>query len=166
VSAEAVMPRRRSWPRLPWLLLALSVVLNIFFIGGAFWVRMETRGPMAAIERFEHVARQLSLDGDQRAAFDHFIRLMRMRTRLMHETNRPLIDRAWTELAKPQPDDAVLNQIFTEAAENRRAYQVDISKAFRAFLAVLSDDQRKEFVELARRRQDPKIPPILRQLTP
>jgi Spy/CpxP family protein refolding chaperone len=167
VSADVVAPQHSLRRRLPWLLLALSLALNICFIGGVFWVRMEAaRGQMAPAERFERVAQQLSLDGNQRAAFDHFIRALRMRTRQMRETNQPLIAEAWGELGKAQPDDAALTRLLTEAADNRRAFQLDTSRALRGFLAVLTDEQRARFVELARNREDRNIPPILRQLVP
>ncbi|MBV9523209.1 MAG: periplasmic heavy metal sensor [Alphaproteobacteria bacterium] len=167
MSADVATPRPRLRPRLPWLLLALSLALNICFIGGVLWVRAQAaRGQMAPAERFEHVSQQLSLNADQHAAFERFIRALRMRTRQMHETNHPLIEEAWSELAKAQPDDAVLNRVFTESANNRRAYQLDTSQALRGFLAVLTDAQRARFVELARNREDRSVPPLLRQLAP
>jgi uncharacterized membrane protein len=167
VSADIVVSQPGARPRLLWVLLALSVALNLFFIGGVFWLRTEaSRMPLAPAERFEMVARQLSLDASQRAAFDKFIGVMRMRTRHLRESNQPLIEETWNELAKPKPDDALIDRNLDEAANSRHAYQLDTSRALRGFLAVLSDQQRQAFVELAKNRQNRDVPPLLRQLVP
>jgi hypothetical protein len=89
-----------------------------------------------------------------------------MRSRHLRESNQPLIEETWVELAKPKPDDALIDHNLDEAANNRHAYQVDTSRALRAFLAVLSDQQRETFVDLAKNRQNRDVPPLLRQLVP
>jgi uncharacterized membrane protein len=164
---ESVPQRRGPPPRLPWILLALSLALNLFFVGGAFWVRSEAaRAQLPPAERFELVARQLSLDANQRAAFDRFIGALRMRSRHMRENNQPLLEQAWGELAKPKPDDSLVDHILDETASNRRAYQLDTSHALRNFLATLSDEQRATFVALAKNAKNRDVPPLLRQLVP
>ena len=165
--AESVPQRRGLPPRLPWILLALSLALNLFFVGGAVWVRSEAaRAQLPPAERFEQVARQLSLDANQRAAFDRFIGALRLRTRHMREINQPLLEEAWGELAKAKPDDALVDRLLDETASNRHAYQLDTSHALRNFLATLSDPQRATFVDLAKNRQNRDVPPLLRQLVP
>ena len=167
MSAEIVVSQPGARPRLVWVLLALSVALNLFFIGGVFWLRAEaSRMQLPPAERFEMVARQLSLDPSQRAAFDKFIGVMRMRTRHLRESNQPLIEETWNEMAKSQPDDALIEHNLDEAANSRHAYQLDTSRALRSFLAVLSDQQRQAFVDLAKNRQNHNVPPLLRQLVP
>jgi uncharacterized membrane protein len=163
--AESAAPRRGGLPRLPWILLALSLALNAFFVGGFFWVRGEaTRAQMRPAERFELIAHDLNLDTKQRAAFEHFIGIMRMRSRHLREANLPLIEEAWGELAKPKPDDGLIDRNLDTAATNRHAFQLDTSHALRGFLSALSDDQRRQFVEFAKNRQNRDLPPILRQL--
>jgi len=164
---ESVAPRRGVLPRLPWILLALSLALNLFFIGGFFWVRGEAaRAQMRPAERFELIAHELNLDAKQRGAFEHFVGLMRMRARHLRESNQPLIEEAWGELAKPKPDDAVIDHDLEAAAANRHAFQVETSHALRSFLAGLSDELRTRFVEFAKNRQNRDVPPLLRQLQP
>jgi uncharacterized membrane protein len=165
---EAIVaaPRPRQWrSRLTLVLLALSLALNVFFIGGVFWLKSQAmRAQMSPPERARLVARQLSLDDTQRAAFDQFIKTARQRTRELHETSTPLIEQAWGELAKPNPDEALLDRLAAESADNRRRYQVDLGHALRSFLATLSDEQRRTFVELLRQRQNRGMPPFMRQL--
>ncbi|MDB5405788.1 MAG: hypothetical protein JWL84_700 [Rhodospirillales bacterium] len=164
--AIAAAPRPRRWrSRLPLILLALSLALNFFFIGGAFWLKSQAlRAQMTPPERARLVARQLSLDDNQRAAFDEFIKTARQRTRELREANKPLIEQAWGELAKANPDEALLDRLAGASADNRRRYQVDLAHALRGFLATLSDEQRRTFVDLLRQRQNRNMPPFMRQL--
>jgi Spy/CpxP family protein refolding chaperone len=167
VSADIAVSQGGARPRLLWVLLTLSLALNLFFIGGVFWLRTEaSQAHLAPAERFEMVARQLSLDANQRTAFDKFIGMMRLRTRHLRENNQPLIEEIWAELAKAKPDDAMIDHALDETANNRHTYQLDTSHALRAFLAVLSDEQREAFVSLAKNRMNHDVPPLLRQLMP
>jgi Spy/CpxP family protein refolding chaperone len=75
---------------------------------------------------------------------------MRTRAQSMHEEVEPLIAEAWSEMAKPQPDEAKINQLFDEAAAKRRALQRDMASQTLAFLATLSPEQRAKFIELGR----------------
>jgi Spy/CpxP family protein refolding chaperone len=148
-------------------LFILSLALNLCFIGGAVWVRSEAwHVTMTPADRFQMVAQQLSLDADQRAAFDRFIRQMRMRARHMRETSEPLFEEIWDELAKPKPDDAQIDKDIDEANANRHSFQVDSSHALRTFLTTLTPEQRDRFVQLARNRQNKDVPPLLRMLIP
>jgi uncharacterized membrane protein len=157
--------------RLVWVALALSLALNVFFIGGAVWTRMHVRhgpggppfGPPPH-ERIEAVARDLSLDAAQRGAFERFIRETRQETKQVREANQKLGDAAWEEMAKPQPDEDLLRRLFDEISANRREYQTGMTRSLQDFLGTLSPEQRRHFVELARDRQNRNRPPMLRQL--
>jgi uncharacterized membrane protein len=163
-TVAAPLRRRRRW-RLPLILLVLSLALNVFFIGGVFWLKTRAmQAQMTPPERVRLVARELSLDDNQRAAFDRFIQTARQHTRELRETNTPLVDQTWNEFAKAQPDDAVIERQFAGAADNRRRYQVELGQALRGFLASLSEEQRRTFIDLLRNRQNRNLPPFLRQL--
>ena len=163
MTAQTPSRPRLAPARLPWILLALSLALNLFFVGGVFWVRSQGHGPLGPAERIERVAKQLTLDADQRAAFERFVRAIRMKARDLRETNQPLIDEAWQDFAKAQPDEAAVDKLFEAAANNRRNFQVETGRALRAFLVTLNEDQRVAFVAMVKNR-DNKAPPLLRQL--
>jgi uncharacterized membrane protein len=165
VTADLAAPQRGFRRlRLPWILLALSLALNLFFIGGVFWVRTEAHHRhLGPAERVEQVAQDLSLDANQRAAFDGFIRTVRDKARQLRETNQPLIDEAWQDFAKAQPDEAALDKLVEAAADNRRGFQIEAGRALRGFLGVLTEDQRARFIALARKRDD-HTPSLLHQL--
>jgi uncharacterized membrane protein len=164
VTAEAPSGPRLAASRLPWVLLALSLALNLFFVGGVFWVRSQGHGPAGPAERVERLAKQLTLDADQRAAFERFVRTIRMKARELRETNQPLIDEAWLDFAKAQPDETTVDKLFEAAANNRRNFQIEAGRALRAFLVTLNEDQRAAFIALVKNRDNRNTPPLLRQL--
>jgi uncharacterized membrane protein len=168
VTHDAVaVPAPRRWrSRLPLILLILSLALNAFFIGGAFWLKSQAaRMQMSPAERAQQVARRLSLDDDQRAAFERFIHTARQYTREMREANMPLVEQAWKEFAKSNPDEALIDRLFSQAADNRRHFQIELGQALRGFLATLSEEQRRNFIDLLHNRQHRDAPSLLRQLT-
>jgi Spy/CpxP family protein refolding chaperone len=149
--AEARLSGSRG--RLVWLALALSLTLNVFFIGGLMWSHWAAPAtPATAIERFALAAKRLSLSPDQHDALDQFLNDMREQTQLMRETNHPLLQQIWDELAKADPDQAIIDQRIDEMTQNRRVFQRQMTAALTHFLAVLSPEQRAQFVELARPR--------------
>ncbi len=140
--------------RVAWVVLALSLTLNVFFIGGWAWSRLTTQAPQTPAQRFEQLAHRLDLTAEQRAALQEFGGEVRQRTHLFHNASRPLMDQIWGELAKPAPDQALISRLIDEVAENRHTYQKDMAADLSRFLAALSPEQRATFVELAKQRQD------------
>lgn len=143
--------------RLPWILLALSLALNIFFIGGAFWVRNTFPGPGIAgrEQRIEAIAHEAGLQPAQKEALEAFVKSVRQRGRQLREANQPLIDAAWREMAKPEPDAAAIDAAFERTSANRRAFQRESLQALRSFLVTLTPEQRVRFLEAARHQNKP-----------
>jgi uncharacterized membrane protein len=164
VIAETPSRPRLAPARLPWILLALSLALNLFFVGGVVWVRSQGHGPMGPADRVERVVKELGLDTNQRAAFERFARTIRTKARDLRETNQPLVDEAWQDFAKAQPDEAAVDKLFESAANNRRNFQIDAGRALRAFLGTLNEEQRIAFIGMVKNRDNRRTPPLLRQL--
>jgi uncharacterized membrane protein len=164
VTAGTSSRPRPAPARLPWILLALSLALNLFFIGGAVWMRSQGHGPMGPADRVARVVKELGLDADQRAAFERFVRTIRTKARDLRETNQPLVDEAWQDFAKAQPDEAAVDKLFESAANNRRNFQIEAGRALRAFLGTLNEEQRAAFVAMVKNRDNRRTPPLLRQL--
>src|ERR671936_498952 len=101
--AEAGM-KAATRSRLLWLALALSLTLNVFFVAGLVWSQAaEPRIPPPA-ERLARAASELNLSPDQRQAFEQFVQAVRQRTEQLRDSNQPLIQRVWDELATAHPD--------------------------------------------------------------
>jgi Spy/CpxP family protein refolding chaperone len=107
---------------------------------------------MTPEERLQQIEPQLALDSRQKAAFDQYARTVRSRMQAMRAAIEPVVGNAWSELAKPDADDAKIMQLFDQAGDQRRAFRRELGTATFAFLANLSPEQRAKFVELARQR--------------
>jgi uncharacterized membrane protein len=140
--------------------LALSLVLNLFFVVGALWIRIHAPAPPVTPEqRFQQMAGEIGLDAQQKQAFAHYSQTMRQRLDAMRESVGPLVADAWTEVARPQADETKVMHLLDEAAQQRRAFVGQLTTTTLSFLATLSPDQRAKFVELARQRPRPWTPP-------
>jgi Spy/CpxP family protein refolding chaperone len=70
----------------------------------------------------------------------------------MRASVEPLMNRAWSELAKPDADGTDVMRLFDEAAEKRRGFRRELAASTLSFLAILAPEQRAKFVALARQR--------------
>ena len=136
-----------------WVALTLSLVLNLCFVAGALWARIQ--GPPAPFnieDRLQRVASELKLDPQQRQNFDRYSETVRAHLQQMREAVEPLMNAAWSEIAKPDADEATVMRIFDEAAQARRGFQREMITTTLSFLGTLSPDQRAKFVQLFRQR--------------
>lgn len=148
-SRRGGMPRQR----LIIAILAISLALNLCVIAGAVWNRINAPVMQSSTERFHKLERSLDLNDSQRAAFEHYVAAARSRNvQLRHEID-PLLDAAWTELGKDQPDEAVVLQSFSDASTRWRASQRETVDATLALLATLTPDQRAKFIAAERERR-------------
>jgi Spy/CpxP family protein refolding chaperone len=152
--------------RLVWVALTLSLTLNVFFVLGLLWFQVAGQPMQTPAERVAATENELNLTAEQRAAFQHFVGEVRERSRHLRESNQPLIEQVWAELAKPQPDQALIARLVDEATDHRHAYQKDMATVLSQFLTVLSPEQRAQFVALAKRPQDKRAAHIRRLIMP
>jgi uncharacterized membrane protein len=135
------------------ILLALSLALNLCFIGGALWIRIHgPPPPMNLEERLHYIGAQLALDPQQEQAFEQYSQAVRAHMQAMHKAVDPLVSGAWSEIAKPDADQARVISLFEEAGQTRRDYMRELAPVMLSFLAKLSPEQRAKFVELIRER--------------
>ena len=153
MTAASVALRPGSRRHLFWVILVLSLALNLCFIAGALWIRVQGPPlPMSPEQRLQQIEPQLALNPQQKAAFDEYARTVRSRVQSMHEAIEPQVANAWSELAKPDADEAKVMQLFDQAGDQRRAFRRELGTATFTFLTKLSPEQRAKFVELARQR--------------
>lgn len=149
----ATNPPRRCG-RVGSIALILSLLLNVFFVGGLVYSKFAAGPPPSPQQRFLAMAGDLDLSPDQRKDLREVARVIRQKSQDLRQTNQPLIKEIWEELEKPQPDRDKLTQLFAKVSDNRQKSQADIGAAMIAYLATLTQDQRKDFVERSRRRQE------------
>jgi uncharacterized membrane protein len=130
----------RSKGRLVKVALALSLVLNVFFIGGLLYSKfVRPTPPLIAL--------------DQRKAFQGFLQVVRSKGTELRENNLKINQQIWEELAQPKPDAQKLTTLFAEYANNRRDYQTEVGTALLPFLETLNAEQRQRFIEISKHRQ-------------
>jgi Spy/CpxP family protein refolding chaperone len=140
-------PRNRALAAI----LAVSVALNLCVVAGAVWSRLNP--PPAAqttSERFHRLADTLNLTPPQRAAFDSYVAGMAARGDRLRQEIDPMFDAAWTEIAKPDADQARVMQLLDAAGNRRGAFQHEAVGATLSLLATLTPDQRAKFIAAQR----------------
>jgi uncharacterized membrane protein len=149
VSTTAGMVGRHRLPRQRVLaaVLAISVALNLCFVGGVLWARLHAPPPPQGFsERFHRLADALQLTPEQRVAFDGYVADMTARGERVRREVEPMMDTAWGELAKPDADQAHVLQLLDDASGKRRAFLHDAVGATFSLLATLSPEQRAKFI--------------------
>ena len=136
-----------------WVAFTLSLLLNLCFVAGALWIRIQGPPlPATPAERLARIGAELALDPQQRQAFDQYSETVRAHMQQMRDTVEPMMSAAWSELAKPDADQATAARLFDEAGQARRSLQRELLTPTLAFLATLSPEQRAKFVELFHQR--------------
>jgi len=153
-TAASDQPVRRRG-RLVWVALILSLTLNVFFIGGLVWTKIARERWEGPAARFLKLGGELDLSGAQQDYLRQFVRTIRAHARQLQESNAPLLERAWQEEAKAQPDQAEIDRLTNEAAQNRAAFQKELAAAMATFMATLTPEQRAKLAEIAQHPQDP-----------
>jgi uncharacterized membrane protein len=150
--------------RLLWIALALSLTLNICFLAGLAWMHIHAPGP--PLVRLQHFGDSLNLTGDQRQAYEQFLRTVRQRGRAVREGNQPLIQNMWSEIAKPTPDTAAIAKLGDQINSNRIALQRDVSSALDAFIKTLTPEQRAQLAAKAKAPPDEPARRLFQMVTP
>jgi uncharacterized membrane protein len=150
--------------RLLWIALALSLTLNICFLAGLAWMHIHAPGP--PLVRLQHFGDSLNLTGDQRQAYEQFLRTLRQRGRAVREGNQPLIQNLWSEIAKPTPDTAAIAKLGDQINSNRTALQRDVSSALDAFIKTLTPEQRAQLAAKAKAPPDEPARRLFQMVTP
>jgi Spy/CpxP family protein refolding chaperone len=148
----------RKWPRQRLLaaLLAVSVVLNLFFVAGAAWTRLNRAPPAGGFEqRFHEMATQLDLDPRQQVAFDRYEAAVQSARENLRRKVGPLFEAVQQEIVQPQPDVARIRQLLDQAADTRRGFQQEAVMQTVKFVATLSADQRGKFIAIERAHRPP-----------
>jgi uncharacterized membrane protein len=152
MSMAGAAASRVGWSRSRILsaVLAVSLVLNVLFVAGAVWSRIEEPPARSLDQRFERIGGQMDLDAAQRVAFDRFIAEMRARRDKVQRQVVPIYRSAWDAAGKPAMDGTEVAQLFEEAYGERLRLNRETTARMIDFLQTLSPGQRGRFVTLAR----------------
>ena len=140
--------------KLPWLLLLVSVALNVFFVGGALY-------SMVTSERLEDdpaartafVAERLALAPAEREALIDWRQRARDRFKAMRAERGEMRAQVLQELAKAELDPAALERLMSERAALRVPALLETVQDLHGYLATLSPEQKAEFIAMAQERE-------------
>ena len=153
-AAAGMRPNSRlSRPRLIAALLAISLTLNLCFVAGAAWTRLKPPTIVTTSERFHRLARTLDLSPQQQDAFDGYVAALIVRNNRVRLATEPLMDEAWAEVARPNPDQARVFQLLDEFSTQRHETWHETVTATLALLATLTPEQKDKFLADERERR-------------
>jgi len=136
-------------PKLLWILLVGSLLLNVFFAGGVIYSKMTAerlRGDRGW--RFDHAAEELDLTQAERD------RLMALREAAwerrdeMRREGRHLHEALIAEMDKPAFDRARVEALLSERSKLFVDFVRDTMADAHAFLATLEPEKRQEFLAM------------------
>ncbi len=138
--------------RLPWLLLAISVALNLFVVVGLLDGEQTADRQVAPEARLVRISEQLSLTPEQLYEFEHFSKNLGDRWRMFREYMEPVRIALADELAKPEFDRDSYLSVLRMRQEVREEYFLQFGEELHAYIRTLEPEQQTRFVELARER--------------
>jgi Spy/CpxP family protein refolding chaperone len=142
----------RTW--LPWVLLALSLVLNIFFIAGFFWTQHAMAMWRDPDERLEMLGDRLDLNQSQRGQLKQVIEQLRSKGQARMEERRTIRRQILDMALQPNPDRAAIASRIEEASHQRVQAMSDMLDTVLPFLASLSPEQRSKLKDLMDQRRE------------
>ncbi len=138
---------------LAWILLAVSVALNIFFAGGVVYSKMTAERLKDSPERrIDFVAEQLNLSDSQREGLIALRTKVGERWRAGREKRGNLSGTLMAELAKPELDMERLEALIRGRSDRSVGRFQELARDLHAYLATLSPEQREQFVAMAEKR--------------
>jgi len=137
---------------LTWVVLAVSVALNVFFLVGYYRAVVLAERVETPVGTTEVIAERLGLDSGQRAIFDRVRAEARADARSFSAEASATVNAFWAEMITEAPDPALLERYLAQSAERNLAFNRVITKRMRTFLAALTPAQRREFVDRIRAR--------------
>ena len=138
---------------LAWSLLAVSLALNIFFAGGVVYSKvMAERLGASPAERAQYLADRFALSDQQHDRLLAFQTAMGERRGTLREGFRENRAALLAELVRPELDRARIAQLRQKQTASRSALFEDFTGELHQFLAILSPEQKADFVAMLEER--------------
>ena len=139
--------------RLPWILLAISLVLNVAIIGGLLYGWQGDRhghGPERAVE---HLSEELDLTADQQQQLRTMLEGVMDRKRARREAPPSPQRQALVDLlAEESFAEAETQRLLDEISTERNLVWVEVSRDMHSFVSALDQEQQAAFLGMAKER--------------
>jgi len=135
-----------------WILLAASLLLNVFFAGGVIYSKMTAERLRDDPEaRFDFVVDELGLSEAERDRLTALRETAFARREEMRREGRHLREALFKEMAKPDFDEARVDELLRQRSALFVAFLGDVMAETHDFLAGLDDETRREFTAMMQR---------------
>jgi hypothetical protein len=124
-----------------WLLLAISVLFNVFFLAGFLKARAAVDTGVEGAASVDRVAEVLNLDGTQTETFGRLRSAMREDERVVREAMSVNRRELAEELARETPDIERVRELATDQADLHRRRREAGAERFSDFMGVLTPEQ-------------------------
>ena len=140
---------RMKWP---WILLAASLLLNVFFAGGVIYSKMTAeRLRDAPAARFDFVVDELGLSEAERARLVALRESAFARRDQMRREGRHLREELFKEMAKADFDEARVEELLRQRSALFVAFLGGVMADTHDFLASLDAESKREFMAMMQR---------------
>ena len=130
--------------RLLWILLAISVVANVFFAIGVGYTRYRE-----ADDPVDQITGQLNLTSAQRQGLLALREGIAARREAMSAPGGGLREAMLAEIGKPTFDRERVAALVADWSAQRGTYFVDVAQDLHGYVATLTPEQRDKFLALA-----------------
>ena len=136
-----------------WLVLTVSIVLNLSFVGGYLHANVRADQLQEDISTIAAVADRVGLDAEQRALLRGLQKEASAQVAFLVRANTPVMESFWAELARPQLDKAALKWTVVQVGQRNVEFTLRMADLLRQFLGTLSPKQQREFIEVVQPRR-------------
>lgn len=131
--------------RLPWILLAISVVLNLCAVGGYLYGKRMADEHRAGRSPIAAAARSIDMTDAQKQAFAEMRQSVRKSSADIRAEMRPLREAMLAELAKPQPDFAIVDGHIDSLGDVQGKRYKAMVRSLYEFQQTLTPQQQEAF---------------------
>lgn len=139
--------------RLPWILLAISLVLNVAIVGGLLYEWQDDRFGRGSERAVEHLSEELDLTADQQQLLRNVIDGVVERRQARRDAEPSPQRQALVDLlAEESFAEAETERLLNEMSGERNQLWVEVSRDMHAFVSALDQEQQAAFLSMAKER--------------
>jgi len=139
--------------KLPWVLLAISVIFNFTFAGAFLHARSDLETADSPEAPAKMVADELGLSEDQKKAFAEIRAEAKTKADQLRESIVLARQELWSQIAGGSGDSEQISELNGRLAELYRQYRMLPGEHARRFLGTLDPAQREAAIERIRRHE-------------
>ena len=138
--------------RLPWILLAISLVLNVAIVGGLLYGWQGDRFWRGSDRAVEHLSEELDLTADQQQRLWTVLDGANERRQARRDASSPQRAALVDLLGAEDFAEAETQRLLSEMSAERNTMWVEVSRDMHSFVSALDEEQKAAFLSMAKER--------------